>query len=356
MSDQPRMKRNIRCLPMLALAGACLTLGLSIAFSGARAGEGMADTSQSQVRRLTESQYRTSIADLFGPDIKIAGRFEPDLRIDGLQAVGTSAVSVTPAGLEQYEQIARAIAAQVTDEAHRGRLVGCAPDARDIGGAQCARHFIDRVGLRLYRRPLRASESQWLVDSTLASAVTLKDFHAALAATLTGMLTSPDFLFRVDRPASSGRTIDPWSAATRLSFLLWNAPPDDALLADAAGGQLDTAEGRAKVVDRMMASPRFAHGVQAFFSDYLQLDGMDELAKDTLLYPAFTPSVASAAKEQTLRTISWLLVDRKGDYRDLFTTPFIAMNRTLGPIYDVPVARPEWYMHEFPRAMRAPDC
>ena len=29
------------------------------------------------MRRLTEAQYRNSIADIFGPDIKVAGRFEP---------------------------------------------------------------------------------------------------------------------------------------------------------------------------------------------------------------------------------------------------------------------------------------
>lgn len=341
--------RAAHFLSSIALVGACLTLGLSVAFSGARAGEGTADTPQSQVRRLTESQYRTTIADLFGPDIKVVGRFEPDLRIDGLQAVGATAVSVTPAGLEQYEDIARAIAAQVTDATHRDRLVGCAPGTADAAGAQCARRFVDRVALRLYRRPLPASESQRLVDETLAGAAKLGDFHAGLAATLTGMLANPDFLFRIDRAGPSGRTVDTWSAASRLSFLLWNAPPDEALLAEAASGALGTSSGRAKAVDRMMASPRFVEGVRAFFADYLQLDGMDELAKDSLIYPAFTQSVASAAREQTLRTISWLLVDHKGDYRDLFTTPGIAMNRTLGPLYDIPVSRADWYIHKFPK-------
>jgi hypothetical protein len=340
---------RMRRLPFLALAGACLTLGFSIAFSGARADEAQANTEPSQIRRLTESQYRAVIADIFGPDIKVVGRFEPDLRIDGLQAVGSTAVSITAAGLEQYETMARNIAAQVTDAEHRGKLVGCEPTPADKDGAACARQFVERVGPQLYRRPVAPAEIAALADEVVSAAAVLGNFHAGLAATLSGMLTNPEFLFRVDRPGASRRNVDAWSKASRLSFLLWNTAPDQALLNDAANGALDTHAGLARVVDRMIASPRFEQGVRAFFIDYLRLDSMDELAKDSLIYPAFSQAVATALREQTLRTISWHLVDKQGDYRGLFTTRAIAMNRALGPIYDIPVAKADWYIHEFPQ-------
>ena len=32
------------------------------------------------LRRLTQAQYKHVIADVFGPDIKIGGRFDPDIR------------------------------------------------------------------------------------------------------------------------------------------------------------------------------------------------------------------------------------------------------------------------------------
>jgi hypothetical protein len=80
----------------------------------------------------------------------------------------------------------------------------------------------------------------------------------------------------------------------------------------------------------------------------LQLDELDELSKDAVIYPAFAGSTAEAAREQTLRTITDLLVDRGGDYRDLFTTRRIAMNGALGPLYDIPVERQGWRFHEFP--------
>src|SRR6185369_16572557 len=83
------------------------------------------------LRRLTEPQYRQSIADIFGADIKVIGTFEPDIRVHGLLAEGTTRVAVTPGGLEQYENIARGIANQVIDEQHWPKLVGCAPQKND---------------------------------------------------------------------------------------------------------------------------------------------------------------------------------------------------------------------------------
>jgi len=355
-----RMKR-IETDPMLpARRSACArTIRISLPFAlGALAVVAVAQATsgtaleagspQGGVRRLTEAQYRATVSDIFGQDIKVVGRFEPDLRVDGLIAVGTSVVSVTPGGFDQFEQIARGIAGQVTDEAHRDRLVGCVPGASDPDGAQCAGRFLARVGLKLYRRPLTPAEVKSATSAALASAKTLGDFHGGLAAALTGLLTSPDFLFRLDAPAARAQDIDGYSKAVRLSYLLWNTAPDDRLLAAAANGDIDTPEGLARQVDRMIASPRLADGVRAFFTDFLLLDDMDLLSKDPQLYPAFTASVSSALREQTLRTITDLLVTQKGDYRDLFTTRRIAMTRSLGPIYMVPVAAEDWTFHEFP--------
>jgi len=299
------------------------------------------------VRRLTEAQYRRTIADVFGSDIRVVGRFEPDLRVDGLLAVGTSAISVTPGGFDQYEEIARGIATQVTDADHRERLVGCAPGPQDADGRTCAGRFFDRVGPLLFRRPLSPAERTGYVDVTLTAARTLGGFDAGLAASLAGMLSSPHYLFRMEAPGADGR-LDAYARASRLSFFLWNAPPDQALLDAARGGALSSDAGIAAQVDRLMASPRFVDGMRAFFTDFLLLDDMDGLAKDSLIYPQFNSSIGEMLKEQTLRTLTDLLVTRRGDYRNVFTTRRMAMRRELGPIYTIPLAGTDWTMYEFP--------
>src|SRR5882724_4909190 len=45
--------------------------------------------------RLSPSQYRQSIADIFGSSISITGRFEPETRDDGLLAVGARKANIT---------------------------------------------------------------------------------------------------------------------------------------------------------------------------------------------------------------------------------------------------------------------
>src|ERR1700733_12272854 len=109
-------------------------------------------------RRLSEDQYRQAIADVFGPTIKVGGRFEPEIRRDGLLATGAGQVSVTASGLEQYDAMAHDIAEQVVSEKHRGTLLPCKPADVKAADDACASQFLSEVGFLLYRRPLPTEE------------------------------------------------------------------------------------------------------------------------------------------------------------------------------------------------------
>ena len=305
------------------------------------------------VRRLTEVQYRQSIADIFGAEIKIPGPFEPDIRRNGLLAVGTSEVAVTRAGFERYDALARNIAAQVTDKENRARLLGCVPENSTTADAACTTQVLKHYGRLLHRRPLDPERLAAYVQTAAAETRRLGDYYAGLSFALAGMLVAPEFLFRIDfaepDPANPGRErLDGYSKASRLSFLLWNTTPDDALLAAAGRGELDSKSGLAAHVDRMLTSPRLTDGVRAFFSDLLEFEDIETVSKDGTIFPRFSRSVMNDAEEQTLRTITDHLISRNGDYRDLFTTRHTFMTRNLGIVYRVPVAAEEgWEPYEF---------
>lgn len=303
------------------------------------------------MRRLTEPQYRRSIADIFGSDIRVAGRFEPEARREGLLAVGSSQIGLSPAGFEQYYNLARDISAQVVGEPHRASLP-CKPKAGDAPDDACTRAVLRHYGLSLFRRPPTEERVAELVTVARKTAEGHHDFYAGLRMALVGLLAAPDFLFRVDQvstPQPGQPALDDYSKAARLSYFLWNAEPDAPLLAAAAKGDLDSRSGLAAQVDRMLASPRLDDGVRAFFTDFLGFDEFAHLDKDGAIYPAFNPLVAQDAKEQTLKTITDLLVTRHGDYRDLFTNHDTFMTRRLGMIYGVPVeSRAGWDRFHFP--------
>jgi hypothetical protein len=308
------------------------------------------------MRRLTAAQLRASIADVLGADIVVAGRVEPDNRRSGLLAVGASFVSVTPAGFEQYDAIARSVAEQALDAARRHRLVPCEPRAQTAPDDACAESFIRAVGRRLLRRA--PSEAEVAARLAVARAATnaLGDFHAGLETALASFLLSPEFLFRVeaaevdpDRPRR--QRLDDASMAARLSYLLWNTTPDDELLEAAERGELVSDEGLARQVERMLASPRLEDAVRAFFSDLYDFEQIEQglVRKDPMLFPAFSQRLIDDAREQTLRIAAQHLLDENADYRDLFTTRRSFMTRTLGLVYRVPVpAATGWQPFEFP--------
>src|SRR3546814_17726231 len=77
-------------------------------------------------------------------------------------------------------------------------------------------------------------------------------------------------------------------------------------------------------------------------------DWSSDVCSSDLIYPAYNSTVAADAQEQTLRTITQLLVKQDGDYRDLFTTRDAWLTRALGVVYRVPVAtRNGWEETEF---------
>jgi hypothetical protein len=307
------------------------------------------------MRRLTQKQYEQTIADLFGHDIIVGGPFEPDIREAGLLAVGAGQVSVGASGVEQYNKMGRNIASQVVDEKNRDVLVGCKPVNAKQPDDACARQFLERVGKFLYRRPLSETELSSRVAAANEAAKLRGNFYLGLETSLTTLLVSPQFLFvqeSIVTDKNGNLQLDGYSKASRLSFLLWNNGPDDELLNAAAKGELDTPKGLAKQVDRMVASPRLADGVRAFFTDMLEFERYETLSKDSTLYPKFNFKVGEEEKEQTLRTIVDHLIARDGDYRDLFTTRQTFLTRTLAAIYEVPLqsVNPGWQAYEFPES------
>ncbi len=306
------------------------------------------------LRRLTQAQYQHVIADVFGNDVKIGGRFEPDMRDGGLIEVGAGKVSVPASGLEQYGKMARSIADQVFDNAHRDSMIDCKPASAAAPDDACAGRFLSQVGRLLYRRPLTDDELKALVQGANAATGTMGNFYSGLEITLTSMLQAPQFLFTWET-VGNAKALDGYSKAARLSFFLWDTAPDDELLNAAASGDLDTPKGLSKQVDRLLTSPRVEAGVRAYFADMFGFDGFDNLAKDPSIYPKYSFGLATDAQEQTLRTITNLLLTHDGDYRDVFTTRDTFMSRSLGAVYGIPVpkdapgATPDgWQPYSFP--------
>ena len=273
----------------------------------------------------------------------MVGRFERELRTDGLIAIGTSEAGMSAFSVEQYDASARGIAKEVVSKARREKLVPCTPKSETDFDEACAKRFVEHYGTLLFRRPLTSAETKRFVDTARSGHKGLGNFYSGLEFALAGMMVQPDFLLRIERmvpdPKNKGQVrLDAYSKATRLSYFLTNSTPDQELLRAAGAGELETEAGLARQADRLLASPRFEGAVRAFFEDMLQFEMFEDLAKDPIIYPVYNSEVAADAQEQTLRTITEHLITKKGDYRDLFTTQTTFLTRSLGRVYKLPVA------------------
>jgi hypothetical protein len=329
-------------------------LAVAVLLAGATAGGAVLAAAGGQVaglRRLSEQEYRNSIADIFGKDIVVQGMFEPQVRMGGLESTSSTILSVTPAGFESFSKMADGIAIQVTDEKHRGKTVTCKPKDPKAPDDACATEFFSRYGMMLFRRPLTQNELKGRVNLAREMTKSTGDFYNGLRYGLAELVQSPNFLFRKELAVKDGNgyTLDPYSRATRLSYLLWDTTPDAELLKSAESGELGTPAGLEKQVTRLLASPRLETGMRAFFNDMLMLGTFDTVSKDALIYPKWGGAMAPSAREETLRSVIDLTLKENGDLRDLMTTRKTFINRSLAAIYDVDFTFDgDWVPYQFP--------
>jgi hypothetical protein len=129
-----------------------------------------------------------------------------------------------------------------------------------------------------------------------------------------------------------------WEVASRLSYLLWGAPPDDTLAAAADAGQLTTPDQILTQAQRMVTNTK-AHDKVAAFHRFYMLIGTntkwDNTNHDTSLFPAFTKAVVPTLQAETERFFDEMVFNKNGSFQDLITSPLAWVNSQTAPLYGV---------------------
>jgi hypothetical protein len=151
------------------------------------------------------------------------------------------------------------------------------------GARACAGAFIERFGVRAYRRPLTDDDrGRLLAAFDVGNAP--DGYAAGIRTVVEYILMSSHFWYRIERggaPNAQGvAALTDWELASRISFLTQNTIPDDELLAAAGEGRLRTSEGIARQVQRLVASDKGGAAIRSFHRQWLELDRMEGLDKD----------------------------------------------------------------------------
>ncbi|MEM6567263.1 MAG: DUF1592 domain-containing protein [Planctomycetota bacterium] len=180
----------------------------------------------------------------------------------------------------------------------------------------------------------------------------VETFEESILETLVAVLCSPRFLFLVE-PERGGDTpgapAGQAALAARLSYFLWNGPPDEELSSLAFWGRLE--DRLEEQVDRMLDDPRSRRFVDSFAHEWLRLDRLDNMTIDPDMYPAFTRFVKRDMREETLAFVHRVLKDDL-DLMTLVDSDFAMLNQNLAEFYGVEgVAGPHFRPVEIPREM-----
>ncbi|MEX2214170.1 MAG: DUF1588 domain-containing protein [Phycisphaeraceae bacterium] len=175
---------------------------------------------------------------------------------------------------------------------------------------------------RVLKRQPTAEESTRLValmKMNIADAGRETGVRHALAA----VLLTPEAVFRMEvgggAASADGRVrLSPREIAFALAYALTDRRPDDRLLEDAAKGRLDTAEGVAAAVSRMLADPKLQKPrILRFFREYFGYDQATEVFKNDKDNPEHE---ARSLVEDTDRLVLYILDQDKDVLKELLTT------------------------------------
>jgi hypothetical protein len=294
-----------------------------------------ADIDNTPLRRLTNAEYLNTVSDLLGDVAGLNLDFAAELTTADYPFRNKAAEQQTPPVLAyQYLTAAEKIAAD-TVKNRLSRVLSCDPAAGEL---DCAKTFISAFASKAFRRPVDATQVQALLSVWQVGRDT-GDFKTGVESAIAAALQMPEFLYRFEMSPPVGAQklipLDGWDMATRLSYLLWNSGPDDALIAAAQAGQLETPARISAQVTRMMSQPRAKEVVARFHEQWLQVTNIASLEKDPMVFPRFTPAVAAAMQKEVQSFVDAVVWQGDGKVASLFNAPYTFLNDVLGRFYGV---------------------
>lgn len=172
----------------------------------------------------------------------------------------------------------------------------------------------------------------------------------ALLKPLSIVLASPSFLYMVESTGNEGSPdLTGAELATRLSYFLWSAPPDNELLTLAESGQLTDSSVLKAQTSRLLADERADRFVRGFVHQWLEMERLDMFQFSGVDFPTFDNSVRENAREEIFETVHTML-DEKLPLRLLLKSDFVVVNDLMAGYYGLPNVEG----HEF-RKVPMPD-
>jgi hypothetical protein len=195
------------------------------------------------------------------------------------------------------------------------------------------RNFAERA----WRRPVTADDVGPILDlvrtaeqaAVRAGTPAEQAAQEAIVEGIQAVLCAPEFLYREER----GDRLDGHEIASRLSYFLWSAPPDDELLAHAVAGDLARPKVRRAAAERLLDDPRSDTFVNEFLDGWLRLRKLGSMAPSG--FEVYYNDKLEPAMRKETRLFFKRLLQTNGPIADLLDSDYTFVNRALAKHYRI---------------------
>ncbi len=196
-----------------------------------------------------------------------------------------------------------------------------------------ARRLMQTFLARAYRRPVDANDVERFVGVAIRALDKGARFLEAMIAGYSAVLCSPRLVYLEEPPGP----LDGAALAARLSYFLWNSPPDEALKLAATRGDLARPDLLRAQALRLLDDARAQRFVDAFLDYWLDLRRVGNTSPDAALYPDYylDDLLLDSATQETQLFVADLL-HRDLPARNLVASDFVMVNERLAMHYGLP--------------------
>jgi mono/diheme cytochrome c family protein len=237
----------------------------------------------------------------------------------------------------------------ISDTASRRKVFMCRPTSA-ADEPVCAGKIVRTLATQAFRGPVSDRDFNGLMKF-FTDGRKEGDFEYAIGAAIEAILASPQFLFKLEstpaalRAGASGAAgaAPGWKSfrlgdeelASRLSYFIWGAAPDEELRKLAASGRLSTPGVYEKQVARLLADRRSETLSTRFARQWLRLGDVEAVLPDAVAYPYFDRTLGDAfVKESELFFDSLVREDRS--LLDMLTADYSFVNERIARHYGIP--------------------
>ncbi len=183
---------------------------------------------------------------------------------------------------------------------------------------------------RAFRRPATEYDIHPYFDFAKAELDSTGSLLKAVKAGYRAILSSHRFLYFQE----DNNKLDDYSIATRLSYFLWSAPPDEALLVQARKGLLSHPEVLSEQVERMLNDPKAKSFVKNFADSWLELRDITFTTPDAKLYPEYDNILLHSMLDETYAFLEQM-IDRNLSVTNVIDSDFTVLNERIAKHYGI---------------------